>query len=76
MGLAPLPKPIQSLLTPVIPVSDPPNGSSADGVLCVSTLWQTTQFLSKLIPPALSENNDIQKSSFLFFIILLVAPLI
>ena len=76
MGLAPLPKPMQSLLTPTIPVSEPPNGSSADGVLWVSTLWQTIQFLSKLIPPALSENKDTQNLSFLSFIIFLVAPLI
>jgi hypothetical protein len=68
IGFAPFPKPIQSLFTPVIPVREPPNGSRAEGVLCVSTLWQTTQFLLKLIPPALSENNDIQKLSFLYII--------
>ena len=58
--MAPLPKPKQSLLTPTIPVIAPPNGSKAEGVLWVSTLWHINQSLSKLTAPALSVNKDTQ----------------
>ena len=54
----------------------PPNGSKADGVLCVSTLWQIIQSLLNSIPPALSVKRETQKLSFLNWIIFSVAPLI
>ena len=76
IGFAPLPNPRQSLLTPTMPVIAPPKGSNAEGVLCVSTLWHTIQSLLNSIPPALSVKREIQKLSFLSFIIFSVAPLI
>jgi len=62
IGFAPSPKPIVSRFTPTIPVIAPPNGSRAEGLLCVSALSVTTQLSSNIIPPELSLNTETQKS--------------
>jgi len=62
IGRAPRPVPSTSRMTPPTPVPAPPNGSIADGRLCVSTLMHTESTSSNLMMPALSTNTLTQKS--------------
>ncbi|SCV65075.1 hypothetical protein ANAPH2_01150 [Anaplasma phagocytophilum] len=65
IGFAPIPNPMMSLFTPSIPVSAPPKGSKAEGLLCVSTLSTTKKSSSNTIAPALSENVDTHIGEFI-----------
>jgi hypothetical protein len=50
--------PMTSRTTPPTPVLAPPNGSSADGWLCVSTLKAKSYASSKAMMPALSTKAE------------------
>src|SRR5918993_4118589 len=52
-----------SRITPPTPVLAPPNGSTADGWLCVSALNDISNSSSKSMMPALSTNAEITQGA-------------